>query len=123
MGLTQGGKRRRVDKDLQSAIIHSAMQEGRARTPGALARASHSLNEKTVVSWVPRHMSVYAHALRLALEKAPDIAVAYDASRVGQPKKDILSVAVVNVQTNFAGWLPPQVSLAYMGGGPDRRYS
>lgn len=106
---TTSAKRRRIDQDLKTAMMHDAMKNNRARTPGALGRAVIGLTDKTVVSWLPEHMGRYAAALKECFSDIHDVAICYDASRAGCPKNDVLAFAVCNVQTNMAGWLAPQV--------------
>jgi hypothetical protein len=103
-------KKRRIDHDVQAAIVHNALQEGRARTPGQLARAYPELNESTVKSWVPRHMGCYKYALSSHFKSSSSITIAFDAGRFGSPKEETVTFAVTDNKTGCAGWLPPQAS-------------
>lgn len=106
---TQVGKRRRLDDDLYKSMLHDRLQHGDARSVGALARATPGIAESTLKSQLPAFMGDYRAALMLAMSQATDVAICFDATRVGCPKEDVLATAVKNLGTNVAGWLAPQV--------------
>ena len=110
-----GGKRRRIDEDLYESILGKRMKEGQARTVGALVRTMPGIASSTVSSHVPAYMGDYRAALTLELRRATSLSISFDATRVGCPKEDVLSVAVMNPCSASAGWLAPQVLGIYYG--------
>ena len=113
--VAEGGKKRRVDEDLLDSILGKRMKEGQARTVGALVRTMPGIAESTVGSHVPAYMGDYRAALTLELRRATSLSISFDATRVGCPKEDVLSVAVMNPCSASAGWLAPQVLGIYYG--------
>ena len=103
-------KRRRVDADVQHAVMHTAIQNGIARTPGGLARSQQSLSASTVKGWVPKHMGLYRGALSLHFSNCQSASVCFDAARFGEPKEDVVVYGISNNVTGYGGWLAPQAS-------------
>ena len=102
-------KKRRLDQDLREAIVQSAMEAKRARTPMAFARASGIVAPTTVATWIPKHMSNLRAAMFMSFAGCQNISLAFDAGRIGSPKEETLLVAACVVEKNLAQWLAPQV--------------
>ena len=103
------GKRRRVDEDLRTSIMHNAMQLNLATTPSAYARATQSLPQGTSKNWIGNHMCEYSTSLKMTFHEVQSLSVAFDASRIGMPKEETLMIAALDTSRDYAGWLAPQV--------------
>lgn len=111
-------KRRRVDEDLQAALLHTAIQTKRAKTVGGLARSTGVLGPSTVETWVPKHMGVYRSPLAMEFQSSSAVAVCFDAARFGQPKEDIVSFVLSNLDIGgSAGHLAPQPGIVRLEAG------
>lgn len=109
-------KRRRVDEDLQAALLHTAIQAKRAKTVGGLARSTGVLDPSTVETWVPKHMGAYRSALAMEFQSSSAVSVCFDAARFGQPQEDIVSFVLSNLDIGGgAGHLAPQVEVVRLG--------
>ena len=107
------GKMRRLDSDLKRVMMTTALSNHEARTPGALARANH-MPESTVKSWMPTHMGEYRAAMMLTFaDRSQAVESCFDASRVGCPKEETLTVGAIRVGNNCAGWLAPQALVTH----------
>eukprot|EP00959_Pyramimonas_sp_CCMP1952_P285203 5963279-Pyramimonas_sp.AAC.1 len=101
-------KRRRIDEDLKHRIVHNSMQAGTASTPQMMARAMGGMHQTTPGKWFSTHMGIYKKSLEMSMQNAQRVSVSYDASRVGMPKEETLTIAVLDSLKDRAGWLPPQ---------------
>ena len=106
------GKRsaKRLDEDLRSAMMGSMLQERRGSTVGAIARASGVIPEATAKNWIPRHLAEYRASLMLSFAESSAVCICFDASRVGCPKEETLTTAIVDLCSGRAGWLAPQAT-------------
>jgi hypothetical protein len=101
-------RKRRLDQDLRHAIVQSAMQSKRAKTPMAFVRATGMVAPTTAATWIPKHMGNIRAALFLSFKGCQHLALAFDAGRIGSPKEETLTVAALIVEQNKAQWLAPQ---------------
>lgn len=106
--LGDGPRKRRMDEDLKRAVVSTAMGAKRAKTVGAMVRATGMVAEKTAAAWVGPHMTEYMCACRLSFAKARTLSLSFDATRVGCPKEETLACAAYAVDLDIAAWLPPQ---------------
>lgn len=114
--LTCGGNRkRRVDCDYKQAVVMGAMTKRRAPTPGAFAAASGDIARTTASSWSPILLGQYRAACMLQFAESSVVGLAYDASRLGQPKEETLMTAVCDPLQGIAAWLPPQELIGGLG--------
>ena len=101
-------KKRRLDEDYKVELLQTAMENKRAKTPMAIARASGGISVATIATWVGPFMGKIRAAIFMAFKGAQSVAVAFDAGRVGSPKEETLLLAAMNVETRQAAWLAPQ---------------
>lgn len=107
--LCTNSRKRRIDSDLKTAVVMDAMAKRRAMTPGAYATATGEYARSTAATWQPVLMGQYRAACFSELGGGDIYAVAFDASRLGQPKEETLMLALSLPLQGRAGWLPPQV--------------
>eukprot|EP00972_Heterocapsa_arctica_P115191 16446485-Heterocapsa_arctica.AAC.1 len=88
---------RRVDQDLRLAIVQTAMETKKAKTPMALARAGAcgNLVSSTVAGWIPKHMAHVRASLFLSFKNAQHVSIAFDAGRIGSPKEETLTIVAL----------------------------
>lgn len=101
-------KKRRLDEDYKVELLQTAMENKRAKTPMAIARASGGIAVATIATWVGPYMGKIRAAIFMAFKGAQSVAVAFDAGRVGSPKEETLLLVAMNVETRQAAWLAPQ---------------
>ena len=89
--------------------MHRALHDERAKTIGAMARARDEQGDTHAERWLYDVAKSYRAAMMMELDGAQNIAVAYDASRLGSPLEETLMTVVIDVDTSRAGWLLPAV--------------
>ena len=102
-------RKRRLDQDLREAIVQTAVEAKRARTPMAFARASGIVAPTAVATWIPKHMGNLRAAMFMSFAGCQNSSLAFSAGRVGSSKEEALLVAACVVEKNLAQWLAPQV--------------
>lgn len=103
-----GQKRRRIDVDLKIAVSTTAMEQHLAKTPGAYMVASGGAPRSTASSWTPVVLGQYRAGCMLSFRDKDILSVAYDCSRLGQPKEETMMCALSEPLGGRAAWMPPQ---------------
>jgi hypothetical protein len=107
--------KRRLDSDKKGFLVEMAVKHKRARTVGMLAKARCEPGSENASRWMLQNLGAYRLSLRLEFNEVQHLALAFDASRVGQPREETLIVAAINLDKGVAGWLCPQAPyLMYM---------
>lgn len=98
----------------QVAVTTPSMEQRLARTPGAYAVASGMTCRSTANSWCPLVLGQYRAGTMVRYSEADILSVAYDCSRLGQPKEETLMCAVLDPLRGLAARLPPQACMGVL---------
>ena len=109
------GKKRalRVDEDLRIAVM-GAVRDGRASAPSSMVRALDIMPPKSVASFDSVELNGYMAEGWLLGRLGGDISVSPDASRVGNPAKDILVMPCYLHGPSASFILPPQEPVCFL---------
>lgn len=105
---TGSRKRRRVDGDYKVAVAMDAVRDKKAATAGAYVTATSECSRPTANSWTPIIAGQYRVATMMSFQDTAIATIAFDASRVGQPKEDTVTYAFGDCCRFVGGWLPVQ---------------
>lgn len=107
---SSGAKRRRIDEDYKRAVAMEPTRDGRASSGAAWARCTGSSPKTTAIGFENRAMRQYLCTGRLSFAGAKYASVAFDASRLGDPKCEHVFFHLWSADKKLGLWLPPQVS-------------
>ena len=106
----RGSSKRRLDTDRKSALIALALEDRKAKSVKVLCQGRKEKGAENSDRWLAEEASAYRWAAAATFAGVQNLSLAYDASRVGQPKEDTLVVAGLAVDTNTGAWFVPQAS-------------
>ena len=84
-------KKRRIDVDLKTAVTLDAVREKKARTAGGYAEANDLCPRRAANQWQDVISGQYRAATMMSFDRSSIMSIAFDASRVGQPKEDTVT--------------------------------
>ncbi len=116
----RASKRRRLDKERKSALMHWAINEKKGKTIKSLCVSRGEAGADNSSKWLREEMGPYQWCLWFLFQDVQALAVAFDASRVGMPREETLSIAGCRVETELAAWFMPQVEVCKTLGGLHR---
>ena len=105
-------RKRAADPDLVEAMSRTAMENKKAKTSTALAKATGKVAKSTMQTQDERLLSHRQAAALLTFSSVGSCSLSCDASRLGDPAEDILFGAFASHAKGAAEWLPPQAPLA-----------
>lgn len=118
----QAKKRNRAaDHDYRQALCVTAMQQKRAKSSGAMSMALGVPSSATIAGWDVRAVAEMQAAAMLTFSPLGPVCIAVDASRIGEPKEEVLFGGCWHEGSGRGAWLPPQVTGAVHNiptGGP-----
>ncbi|CAE7837000.1 dpf-6 [Symbiodinium sp. CCMP2592] len=106
----RGSSKRRLDTDRKSALINLALEDRKAKSVKVLCQGRKEKGAENSDRWVAEEASAYRWAAAATFADVQNLSLAYDVSRVGQPKEDTLVVAGLAVDRNTGAWFLPQAS-------------
>ena len=105
-------KKRRIDVDLKTAVTLDAVREKKARTAGGYAEANDLCPRRAANQWQDVISGQYRASTMMSFDHSSIVSIAFDASRVGQPKEDTVTYAIADCRRHIGAWLPPSGSLS-----------
>ena len=94
----RGSSKRRLDTDRKSALINLALEDRKAKSVKVLCQGRKEKGAENSDRWLAEEASAYRWAAAATFAGVQNLSLAYDASRVGQPKEDTLVVAGLAVE-------------------------
>ncbi|CAE7032373.1 dpf-6 [Symbiodinium sp. CCMP2592] len=104
----RGKNKRRLDGDRKSALIGRALTDRKAKSIHTLAVARDEVGGDNADRWLIQDVSAYRWATAASFQGVQNLALCYDASKVGQPKEETLVIAAAHVDRGLAAWFMPQ---------------
>ena len=104
-----GSRKRRVDEDFKTAVCIASMSSKKAKTVGAMVKATGDFATTTAFGWIGPHMTEYRCETLITFGKSKTVSLDFEASRVGAPKGETLAIAIFDCDRMRGAWLPPQV--------------
>lgn len=102
-------KKRRLDEDFVKALVFATQEKGRAGCGENWARATGDLTPTIAKKRGDQQMFMYNTASWCSFKDAKYVMTIFDASRFGNPRKDILQIFAENLETHMAVVCPPTV--------------
>eukprot|EP00971_Amphidinium_carterae_P001105 21710-Amphidinium_carterae.2 len=106
---TDGRVTRRLCDERKQALLTMSMQEKKAKSVRALAMARDERGAEHAHRWLREWSLHYSWALRASFEHCTTLSLAFDASRIGCPAEETLTIAAKDCLNGIAGWACPQV--------------
>eukprot|EP00971_Amphidinium_carterae_P267969 5316339-Amphidinium_carterae.1 len=106
---TDGPVTRRLCDERKQALLTMSMQGKKAKSVRALAIARDERGAEHAHRWLRDWSLHYSWALRAAFEHCTTLSLAFDASRIGCPAEETLTIASKDCLNGIAGWACPQV--------------
>ena len=103
--LKNGERRLRINDDYKAAIL-DAPSSGRATCGNSLARALGEVNPDSATGWLNNYLASYSASV--ALTRAGDETIAYDATKIGQPAEECECYVAYRPDVDVGFVLPPQ---------------
>jgi hypothetical protein len=103
------GRHLRVDFHAKQFVLRRTLEQGQASTPSQAARCMDGITPSQVVHWIRREMADFQATSHICFNGAEDVALVYDAARIGQPAKEMCCGMLRNLRSKENIGLPPQV--------------
>ena len=104
----RGKGKRRLDADRKGALIGSALTDRKAKSIKTLSLARGEQGADNADRWLHEEAAAYRWAVAASFQGVQNLALCYDASKLGQPKEETLVVAAADVDRGRAAWFMPQ---------------
>ena len=106
----KGDKRNRAaDPDLVHAVSMLAMENKKAKTSAQFCNATDLATSSTVAHFDVVSLSQRQAACMMTFQRVGSCSISSDASRVGEPKEEVIFGSFWSALHDVGDWLPPQV--------------
>ena len=104
----RGKGKRALDPDRKMAMVEKTLHDKKAKTVGAMARALGEAAASHSSETLSQYTGGYHWSVLQAFQGKTVLGICFDASRMGMPKEETLTLAVTDPFTLQAAWLAPQ---------------
>ena len=101
-------KRRRLDEDLKRLATVDSVVQGRVHSGSQLCRATGCADDSAARKWETTFLAKVVASSVQAFSEVRSLCVTEDASRFGQPQKDLMAYLAWSGDINVGTALPPQ---------------